>query len=178
MYLTTLPQDYNVDVNVNVSPIYLKIEQGDMSLNNTMAKAEPQPQGMTIGKLARRARVTTRTIRYYEEIGLLQNTRRAANGYRIYNEGHLFALRLIRRGKQLGLKLDEIKELADIQWQDLTTDIKLINRSIEILNSYLETTRVRLKELEGYSSQLEGEIRRLHELKKIRQKGSLVTDQG
>ena len=45
---------------------------------------------MTIGELARRAGVTTRTVRYYEEIGVLEGSKRAANGYRVYSERDIY----------------------------------------------------------------------------------------
>ncbi|MEM7347390.1 MAG: MerR family DNA-binding transcriptional regulator [Chloroflexota bacterium] len=67
----------------------------------------------TIGELAREVDVTTRTIRYYEERGLL--TPQRTNGQqRIYTQKDRGRLKLLLRAKGLGLKLEDIKEIFDI----------------------------------------------------------------
>ncbi|MDH4246698.1 MAG: MerR family transcriptional regulator, partial [Deltaproteobacteria bacterium] len=66
---------------------------------------------MPIGTLARHAGVSTRTIRYYEEIGLLKTARRFAGGRRIFGSEALERLRFIGRLKRLGFSLEEIREL-------------------------------------------------------------------
>ena len=69
--------------------------------------------GLTIGELAREVRLNPKTIRYYEEIGLLSKPRRSESGYRLYSEYEAGRLMLVRRAKILGLSLAEIKELVD-----------------------------------------------------------------
>ena len=78
------------------------------------AAALLQCETMSIGELANLAGVTTRTVRYYEELGLFDGESRAPNGYRIYTEQHVRQLRGIRRGKLLGFSLAEIRELLKI----------------------------------------------------------------
>lgn len=68
--------------------------------------------GMRIGELARKARLNPKTIRYYEEIGLLPKVRRNASGYRLYSEQELARLRLISRSRLLGLSLKEAQEIV------------------------------------------------------------------
>ena len=72
---------------------------------------------MRIGHLAQQAAVNPKTIRYYEQIGLLPEPRRTPGGYRDYDEQDLDRLVFIRRSQQLGLKLDEIREILALREQ-------------------------------------------------------------
>lgn len=70
---------------------------------------------MRIGELADAAGVNPKTIRYYEEVGLLPEPRREANGYRRYEQDDLERLEFIRRAQQLELRLDEIREILALR---------------------------------------------------------------
>jgi MerR family copper efflux transcriptional regulator len=70
----------------------------------------PTPS-LTIGTVAKRAGVPIDTIRYYEREGLLPVPLRRASGYRSYNESAIKRLRFIRRAKELGFTLEEIRDL-------------------------------------------------------------------
>ncbi len=129
------------------------------------ATAPQTPETMTIGELARRAGVSTHTVRYYGKVGVLANHERAPNGYRRYTERDLYALRLVRRAKLLGVSLAEIKEMAPTLWED-RTERKLIEKSVEVLEPHLEKARSKQRDLEAYVSILETEIRRLKSLLK------------
>ena len=65
----------------------------------------------TIGAVARKAGAGIDTIRYYERAGLLPAPRRRASGYRDYGVDTVARLRFIRRAKDLGFTLEEIREL-------------------------------------------------------------------
>lgn len=82
-------------------------------------------QRLTIGELAKQAATTTKTIRYYESIGLLLPSEQGANGYRYYDEGQVPQLRFIRRAQTLGLTLSEIGQLMslarDVRCNELRT---------------------------------------------------------
>jgi Cu(I)-responsive transcriptional regulator len=67
--------------------------------------------GMTIGALGKAAGVKVETIRYYERIGLLPATARAASGYRTYGAGDVERLAFIRHSRELGFHLSAIREL-------------------------------------------------------------------
>ncbi len=69
---------------------------------------------MRIGDLAREVGINSKTIRYYEEIGLLPKATRSEGGYRLYGSETLDLLKFIKRAQGLGLALSEIKELAGI----------------------------------------------------------------
>ncbi|MDP2730830.1 MAG: MerR family transcriptional regulator [Dehalococcoidales bacterium] len=69
--------------------------------------------GVTIGELAKELHLNPKTIRYYEEVGLLSKPRRSESGYRLYSMHEIERLRLVTRAKLLGLSLAEIKELVE-----------------------------------------------------------------
>lgn len=65
-----------------------------------------------IAEVAQRSGFTRATLRYYEELGLIEPVDRTASGYRLYDEASLERLRFIARAKQLGCRLDEIADLT------------------------------------------------------------------
>lgn len=69
---------------------------------------------MNIGTAARLSGLTSKTIRYYESIGLLQPARRADNGYRDYSERDLELLQFIARARGLGFSLEECQQLVEL----------------------------------------------------------------
>lgn len=66
---------------------------------------------LTIGRVAQSAGVAIDTIRFYEREGLLPEPRRRPSGYREYDMGTVARLRFIRRAKDLGFTLEEVREL-------------------------------------------------------------------
>ncbi len=65
----------------------------------------------TINKLAKLAGVSTRTLRYYDELGLLSPARVSSNGYRIYGEKEINRLQQILFYRELGVSLEEIRNI-------------------------------------------------------------------
>ncbi len=78
---------------------------------NTSRRAAAQAPHLTIGRVARAAGVGIDTIRYYEREGLLPAPARRISGYRDYTPDAVTRLRFIRRAKELGFTLPEIREL-------------------------------------------------------------------
>ncbi|WP_084675806.1 MerR family transcriptional regulator [Caballeronia insecticola] len=68
----------------------------------------------SIGMLSRFSGVNIETIRYYEKIDLLRAPGRASNGYRQYDSASLQRLAFIRRGRELGFSIDEMRELLSL----------------------------------------------------------------
>lgn len=66
---------------------------------------------LTIGNLAKKVGLPTKTIRFYEEIGLVDAPRRAENGYRIYTLDTVEKLSLIKNARDMGLPIPEIRKL-------------------------------------------------------------------
>jgi DNA-binding transcriptional MerR regulator len=69
---------------------------------------------LTIGQLGRATDTTIETIRYYEKIGLLPAPRRTAGNYRSYAVEHLRMLGFIRRTRELGFSIEEVRELLEL----------------------------------------------------------------
>lgn len=74
-------------------------------------------QSMQIGRLAAQAHVSVDTVRYYERAQLLPPPSRTAAGYRAYPPAVVHRLRFIRRAKDLGFSLDEIRDLLALSDQ-------------------------------------------------------------
>ena len=70
---------------------------------------------LTIGKVARHAGVGVETVRFYEREGLIEEPPRRQSGYRQYPEETVSRIRFIRRAKELGFSLKEIKELLSLR---------------------------------------------------------------
>src|SRR5689334_17050983 len=68
-------------------------------------------RSLTIGKLAEATGVNLETVRYYERIGLMPRPARTGSGYRSYEPDHVRRLNFIRRSRELGFTLDEIRGL-------------------------------------------------------------------
>jgi len=68
-------------------------------------------EGLPIGALSARSGVNIETIRYYEKIGVMPKPDRSAGGFRIYGPEHVKRLHFVRRGRELGFSLDELRGL-------------------------------------------------------------------
>jgi len=66
------------------------------------------------GSLGKQTGVNIETIRYYEKIGLMPDPDRSSGGYRIYDHSHLKRLSFVRRSRELGFTLNEIRELLEL----------------------------------------------------------------
>ncbi len=69
---------------------------------------------LRIGQLAHRAGVPSKTLRYYDEVGLLRPEARTAAGYRLYAATAVDRLRFVRKAQRLGLSLGDIRSILDI----------------------------------------------------------------
>tara|TARA_B100001105_G_scaffold160590_1_gene129212 strand:+ start:947 stop:1396 length:450 start_codon:yes stop_codon:yes gene_type:complete len=68
-------------------------------------------EGLSIGSLSQQSGVNIETIRYYEKIGVMPKPERSAGGYRVYGPEHVKRLHFVRRGRELGFSLDELRGL-------------------------------------------------------------------
>lgn len=84
-----------------------------------LVQAEPR----LIGSVARESGIPIKTIRYYEELGLLKTTGRTEGGYRLFSADVFVRLNFIKRAQNLGMSLSEIREFLDVHDQgDLPCD--------------------------------------------------------
>lgn len=113
---------------------------------------------MRIGELAERAGVTPRTIRYYENLGLLEPGDREGQGFRYYSELELARLRKIDSLKSLGLSLEEIGQVIGLYFADPSSLLLGKQRLLEILEAHLRETDEKLGALQQFRADLQATI--------------------
>jgi DNA-binding transcriptional MerR regulator len=86
-----------------------------------------------IGQISRLVELSQRTIRYYEEIGLLHSVRRIENGKRVYTDNDVRRLKFINRLKVLGLSLAEMVELEKI-YRKQRNNREILPKLLQILD--------------------------------------------
>ncbi len=93
---------------------------------------------LTIGTLAKQAKVNIETIRYYQKRGLIQEPEKPTQGYRIYPKEVLSQLLFIQRAKQVGFTLTEIKELLLLdEGVNCSEAQQMAQKKLEIVNNKL-----------------------------------------
>lgn len=117
---------------------------------------------MRIGELAEKAGVTPRTIRYYENLGLLSPSEREGKGFRYYTEAELARLRKIDALKALGLTLEEIGDCLDLYFED-STGLRGKQKVLEILKTHLQETEEKIEALAQFRSELQANIARIQQ---------------
>jgi MerR family transcriptional regulator, mercuric resistance operon regulatory protein len=108
--------------------------------------------GATIGELSRLTGVNIETIRYYEKIGMLPAPRRTESGHRVYGAKETRILVFIRRGRELGFTLDDIRALIDLGEPEKASCAEVQ----KIARHHLEDIRAKINDLvklEGLLSQ-------------------------
>jgi len=121
-------------------------------------QTQPGPALLTISEVREVTGLSARTLRYYEELGLLPGVRRRAGGRRVYGADELQRLRFIQRLKALGLSLAEVKELNAVYAIAGSTQA-MLGRLDVVLGRRLADLDARIAELEG----LRGEIQSYRE---------------
>ncbi len=102
---------------------------------------------ISIGDLAKKLEMSQRTIRYYEEIGLLNSIKRVEGGRRIYTDADLRRLKLIKRLKIMGMTLSEMQEL-EAMWTIEKSNEKVLKRLLELMGNHLKTIDDRIADLD------------------------------
>lgn len=110
----------------------------------------------TIHEVAKQFNVSSRTIRYYEELGLL-NPNRSSTNQRTFSKKELAKLKLIFRGKRYGFSLEEIKEMILLFDFD-RTGIQQLERTVEYGAQKIQEIESRMAEL----TQMKNELQQLH----------------
>ena len=106
-----------------------------------------------ISEVAKQFHITTRTIRYYEEIGLLKPERSPTNE-RLFPKSELVKLKLIARGKRYGFSLEEIKEMILLFDKDRSGK-KQLERTIQYGKQRIVDIDERIEELLQIKSEME-----------------------
>ena len=107
---------------------------------------EAKEQLTSIGEIAQKLDMSQRTIRYYEEIGLLNSIKRVEAGRRVYTDMDLRRLKLIKRLKIMGMTLSEMQELEAMWTIEKSTD-KVLGRLLELMSNQLRRLDDRIADL-------------------------------
>ena len=113
-----------------------------------------------IGQLAARCGVTRDTIRFYERAGLLPQPRRTATRHRIYDQQTAQQIRFIRKSQDLGLTLEDIRQLIELSESDSPMAAR---RVAEILRSRLDAIESRIASFEKFRDRLRQVLQRAGE---------------
>jgi DNA-binding transcriptional MerR regulator len=114
---------------------------------------------LTVGQLARATGVSAKTIRYYEQVGVLPVPRRSATGYRHYSRHDVHRLLFIRRARALGLSLAKLKMLtAELDSEECLT---MRPRLHELVTEQLRTVQQQIAEFQILERQLVQVLQRL-----------------
>lgn len=129
--------------------------------------------GMTIGELAGELQLNPKTIRYYEEMGLLPEPRRSESGYRLYSAYEIERLRLIKRAKLIGLSLAEIKEIMEYAIDGRCTALE--HRLLSLVETKLDEIDQKIGDLTSFREDLRRYQRDLSDRLKFRVSGECRT---
>ena len=119
---------------------------------------------MNIGQAARESGVSAKMIRYYEQIGLIPRADRRESGYRDYSPADVHRLRFIRRARDLGFSIEQVRDL-----------LALSDRRDQSCATVDELTRAHLAEVERKIADLEALRRELSALLSQCRQGTIST---
>lgn len=105
---------------------------------------------LTIGALARDSGVNLETIRFYERSGLLPAPQRSAAGYRHYQQMDVRRLRFIRRGRELGFSLEEIRSLLELAAHPESP----CESADQMVREHLDAIETRIRDLQNMRAEL------------------------
>lgn len=116
---------------------------------------------MQIGEVAERTSLSLRTIRYYEEVGLVPPSARSQGGFRLYTDGDVDRLLLVKRMKPLDFSLDEMRDLLEsldaIAAASPAERTALVDRLAmyrELAEQRIETLRTQLDAAQAFAGDL------------------------
>lgn len=105
---------------------------------------------MNIGEASKHTGVSTKMIRYYDEIGLVRSASRSGSNYREYDDRSLNELRFVKRARNLGFAIDEITQLLSL-WRDRGRSSRQVK---SIANTHIAELDARASELKAMADTL------------------------
>jgi len=113
-------------------------------------------ENMNIGTVAERSGVPSKSIRYYESIGLINAAERRPNGYRSYSPHEMRTLAFIKRARSLGFSVEEVRDLLDL-WRDRSRK----SASVKAMAArHIEALERKIEELQSMHKALAELVRR------------------
>ena len=129
---------------------------------------------LTIGQVAKTSGVAAKTIRYYEEIGVLPVASRAPSGYRQYGQSDVERLRFISRARSLGLPLERLRMLTTALNGGPTSTFR--PRLLMLVHEQLAAVKRQIAELELLRQQLERVSHRMRRMNRPKGGGCRCLD--
>jgi DNA-binding transcriptional MerR regulator len=117
-------------------------------------QTEAESELLSITEVREKSGISARTLRYYEELGLLPGVRRRAGGRRVYGPDEIERLHFIQRLKKLGLSLAEVKELNAVYAIGGSTR-DMLGRLEEVLDRHRAELDERIEELTALRSEID-----------------------
>jgi MerR family copper efflux transcriptional regulator len=113
---------------------------------------------LDIGRAAKASGASAKMIRHYEAIGLLPKVARTQSNYRVYTANDVHMLRFIRRARDLGFSMEEVRELLGL-WRNKSRSSAAVKK---IAGKHIEDLRVKIAELQSMVQTLEHLTRHCH----------------
>jgi MerR family transcriptional regulator, mercuric resistance operon regulatory protein len=139
-------------------PIGSRFQPCPVCLNSVVATGSSDHGGVVvfpIGLLAQRTGCGIETIRYYERIGMLTGAERSAAGYRLFGSEHVARLRFIRRARELGFSLNEVRALLQLD-DEKPASCAAVR---ELATRHLAAVRLRMADLQRVETALARTVR-------------------
>lgn len=106
---------------------------------------------MNIGQASKLSGISSKMIRYYEQIGLLDTAKRSASGYRIYSEQDLKTLFFIKHARDLGFSSEQMKELLGL-WKNADRQSAEVK---QLTLKHIETLKQKIAQLQEMANWLQ-----------------------
>ena len=106
---------------------------------------------MNIGNASRESGVSVKMVRHYESIGILPKAARTEGNYRLYGPNEVHTLRFIKRARDLGFSMEDIRELAGL-WQNTSRRSASVKK---IVGAHVDGLKRKIAELESMVKTLE-----------------------
>ena len=134
-----------------------------MGKMETLERAQAMERGMMdIGRASRESGVSVKMIRHYEAIGLLPKVARTFANYRVYGPNDVHVLRFVRRARDLGFSMEDIKELLGL-WQNKSRSSgavkKVVGKHVAELKRKIAALRTMVDTLEYLADHCHGDHR-------------------
>jgi MerR family mercuric resistance operon transcriptional regulator len=121
------------------------------------SSASESPAALSIGELSRRTGVNIETIRYYERIKMLPAPPRTGSGRRVYGPAETRSLAFIRRSRELGFTLEQVRALLALSAEDGKNTCGEVR---QLAASHLADVRAKIADLRAMASVLSDAVRR------------------
>ncbi len=126
-------------------------------------KLNLEENAFQIGEIAESLGITTRTIRLYEKEGLIEPPQRTDGGVRFYTKPDIKRLKFVLKLKELGLSLQEMRELAELYNRSDKVTEKIMPRLIELLDTHLASITEKVSKLKSLETDISDYRKRILE---------------